>query len=173
VPFAERGRGVAHALGTVRVGGKGALRYTPADGAGGTRRIVATVLQDGLARKRMTVATYKAPARAKPGLPGALNVALGAGGKARASTARATAAATSRGLTITWKPAKGAARYGVRVALPDGRKLFFLRDADDRVVRINDAPADGRVIVRVVGLRADNGTGPAVTANTSLSGGTR
>ena len=76
-------------------------------------------------------------------------------------------------LTITWKAAKGAARYGVRVALPDGRKLFFLRDADERVVRITDAPAAGRVIVRVVGLRADNGAGPAATANSSLSGGTQ
>jgi hypothetical protein len=64
-------------------------------------------------------------------------------------------------------------RYGVRVALPDGRKLFFLRGADDRVVRIDDVPADGRAVVRVVGLRADNGTGPAATSNTSLSGGTR
>jgi hypothetical protein len=41
--------------------------------------------------------------------------------------------------------------------------LFFLRDADDRVVRIPDAK---RVeSVRVVGLRADNGAGPAATAN--------
>jgi hypothetical protein len=190
VTFEERGRGVAHVLGTVRTGGRGTLRFTPADGAGGTRTIVATVEQDGLPRKRMTVATYKAPARVKPGLPGAVKVAT-AGGKARASeagaarsgeagtarsggatTARAAVAAT-RAITITWKPAKGAARYGVRVALPDGRKLFFLRDADDRSVRITDAPAAGRVIVRVVGLRADNGTGPAATSNTSLSGGTR
>ncbi|WP_028064846.1 hypothetical protein [Solirubrobacter soli] len=182
VTFEERGRGVAHALGTVRTGGRGTLRFTPADGAGGTRRIVATVLQDGLPRKRMTVATFKAPARAKPGQPGAVKVAVGAGGKTRASASAAgaargaaatAAAASSRGLTITWKPAKGASRYGVRVVLPDGRKLFFLRGADDRSVRIDDVPADGRAIVRVVGLRADNGTGPAATSNTSLSGGTR
>jgi hypothetical protein len=64
-------------------------------------------------------------------------------------------------------------RYGVRVALSDGRKLFFLRDADERVVRIDDAPAGGRVVVRVVGLRADNSHGPAATANSSLSGGNR
>jgi hypothetical protein len=74
---------------------------------------------------------------------------------------------------VTWGRAKGAVRYGVRVALPDGRKLFFLRDADQRVVRISDAPADGRVVVRVVGLRADNSHGPAATANSSLSGGNR
>ena len=49
----------------------------------------------------------------------------------------------------------------------DGRKLFFLRDADDRVVRIPDA---GKVVaVRVVGLRADNVAGPAAIT----SGGNR
>src|SRR6185436_15158296 len=102
-----------------------------------------------------TVATYKAPARAKPGVPGAVTVALAGGETARASSfsrsadesRRSRAGTARRALTITWKPAKGAARYGVRVALPDGRKLFFLRDADDRSVRIADAPADGRVIV--------------------------
>jgi len=77
------------------------------------------------------------------------------------------AAVKPRGATITWRPARGAQRYGVRVALEDGRKLFFLRDADDRVVRIPDA---GRVVaVRVVGLRTDNVAGPAAIT----SGGNR
>jgi hypothetical protein len=161
VTFEERGRGVAHALGTVRTGGRGALRFTPADGKGGKRRIVALVEQDGLPRKQLTVATYKAPPRARPGLPAGLKIGAGAG-KARAAKAAP--------LTVTWRAAKGAARYGVRVALPDGRKLFFLRGADDRVVRLHDAPADGRAVVRVVGLRPDNTAGPAATANTSLNG---
>jgi hypothetical protein len=51
----------------------------------------------------------------------------------------------------------------VTVELRDGRRLFFLRDADDRVVRIPGA--NGLASVRVVGLRADNGAGPAATAN--------
>jgi hypothetical protein len=57
-------------------------------------------------------------------------------------------------------------RYGVTVELQDGRRLFFLRDADDRVVRI----PHGRIAsVRVVGLRSDNTHGPAAMT----SGGTR
>jgi hypothetical protein len=165
VTFEERGSGVAHVLGTVKTGGKGTLRFTPADGRGGKRRIVALVEQDGLPRTKRTVATYTAPPRAKPALP--TGVKLGTIGRARASKA------SPRGLTITWRAAKGAARYGVRVVLPDGRRLFFLRNADDRVVRIHDVPAEGRAVVRIVGLRRDNTTGPAATANTSLSGGNR
>jgi len=85
-------------------------------------------------------------------------------GKARASVA---AARKARVTTITWRPAAGAARYGVRVSLADGRRLFFLRDANERVVRI---PGAGRVTaVRVVGLRADNVAGPAAIT----SGGNR
>jgi hypothetical protein len=78
---------------------------------------------------------------------------------------RATASAAKRGLVITWRPAKRAARYGITVAYRDGRRLFFLRDADERVVRLADSTAPQSV--RVVGLRADNGAGPAATANTN------
>jgi hypothetical protein len=108
------------------------------------------------------VATFKAPPRVKPGAPTGVEIATGSTG-ARASAARRAP------LTVTWRPAKRAARYGVRVALPDGRRLFFLRDADERVVRIPYAGPAGPVDVRVVGLRADNGTGPAATATTSHS----
>jgi hypothetical protein len=158
VTFQEVGRGVSHTLGTVR-GGKGTLRLRPADGPRGRRRVVALVEQDGLPRKRITVAHFKAPARVKPAAPS----------KVTLSTAKAHASATGRKpLTITWRPAKRAARYGVTVVLPDGRRLFFLRDADERVVRIPDAPA-GQVSVRVVGLRADNGAGPPATATSTDS----
>jgi hypothetical protein len=55
----------------------------------------------------------------------------------------------------------------VRATLADGRVVLKLVDADTRVVKITDAPA-GAVIVRVVAMRADNGTGRAATS--SLSG---
>lgn len=160
VTFEERGNGVSRTLATATRSGR--LKFRPAAGPGGTRRIVALVEQDGLPRKRMTVARFKAPRWARPGAPRGVKVSVPALG-ARASAA----AAKSRGTTITWRPAKGAQRYGVRVALEDGRKLFFLREADDRVVRIPDA---GKVVaVRVVGLRADNVPGPAAIT----SGGNR
>lgn len=149
IMFEERGRGVSRTIAAATR--SGSTRFRPADGAGGRRRIVALIEQDGLPRRRVTVARFKAPPRAKPGKPRGVKIA---GGR---QVARASA---KRGLTITWRPAKRAVRYGVTVALRDGRRLFFLRDADDRVVRISD----GRVAsVRVVGLRRDNGHGPAAT----------
>ena len=174
VTFLEEGRGVSRTIGTAR-GARGTLKFAPADGPGGRRTVVALVEQDGLPRKRLTVATFKAPPRSKPGKPRGVKVA---GGTARAASRRRpwrrgrgdaggrprpAPCAASRPLTITWRPAARAARYGVTVELTDGRRLFFLRDADDRVVRIPDAK--GLVSVRVVGLRADNGAGPAATAN--------
>ena len=160
VTFEERGRGVSRTIATATR--SGSVRFRPAPGAGGTRAIVALVEQDGLPRKRITVARFRAPAWAKPGAPRAVKIRVPALRKARAA-----ASAKPRVTTITWRPAKGAARYGVRISLADGRRLFFLRAANDRVVRIPDA---GRVTaVRVVGLRADNTAGPAATT----SGGNR
>ncbi len=157
VTFEERGRGISRTLLTVTRSGR--MEFRPAAGPGGARRIVALVEQDGLPRERITVARFTAPRWAKPGAPRAVKVAVP--GLASASAVK------PRGATITWRPATGAKRYGVRVALEDGRRLFFLRDADDRVVRIPDA---GKVVaVRVVGLRADNVAGPAAIT----SGGNR
>jgi hypothetical protein len=166
VSFEERGRGVSRTIASAT--GSGSVRFRPSDGPGGHRRIVALVEQDGLPRRRLTVARFTAPRRARPGMPAAVKVSAPALGGAK-NGARASAAGVSaaRPLTITWGAAKGALRYGVRVALPDGRRLFFLRDADDRTVRIPARP--GTVTVRVVGLRADNTAGPAAIT----SGGNR
>jgi hypothetical protein len=153
VTFEEHGRGVSRAITVARR--SGSVRFRPADGRGGRRTIVALVEQDGLPRRRITVARFTAPPRSRPAKPRGVTLS---GGTARIASARGT--------TITWRTAMRAVRYGVTVELLDGRRLFFLRDADDRVVRITD----GRPFrVRVVGLRADNGHGPAATT----SGGTR
>jgi hypothetical protein len=63
-------------------------------------------------------------------------------------------------VTIAWRPAANADRYAVRVTQRDGRVVLKLVDADTRVVKIADA-----VSVRVVAMRADNGTGRAATWN--------
>jgi hypothetical protein len=152
VTFEEHGRGVSRTI--ARATRSGRVKFRPADGRGGRRTIVALVEQDGLPRRRITVARFTAPPRRLPAKPGAVKIGGGA------QIARA------RGVAITWRPAKRAVRYGVTVKLQDGRRLFFLRDANDRVVRI----PDGRIeSVRVVGLRSDNTHGPAATT----SGGTR
>jgi hypothetical protein len=165
VTFEEHGRGVSRTI--ARATRSGRVKFRPADGRGGRRAIVALVEQDGLPRRRITVARFKAPPRSRPAKPRGVTLA-GGGSAARGAGTAATAAVARarRGLTITWRAAKRAVRYGVTIELRDGRRLFFLRDADDRVVRI----PHGRIAsVRVVGLRSDNTHGPAAMT----SGGTR
>ena len=63
VSFVELGKATTHALGTVG-GRRGTLRFAPGAGPAGARRIVATVEQGGLPRKRSVVARYSAPGAA-------------------------------------------------------------------------------------------------------------
>ncbi|MBE2319618.1 hypothetical protein DVA67_026860 [Solirubrobacter sp. CPCC 204708] len=133
VKLIERGRGVNRVLGTVT--GKGLMRFTPATGRGGTRRIEAIVERNG---ERRTLATYTAKGRAKPAKPSKVSV---------------------KHNVIRWSGKSQ--RYGVRVSVSDGRDLFFLTRG--RTLRVPGI--DRRAVsVRVVGLRADNTHGPAGTA---------
>ncbi|RKQ90312.1 hypothetical protein C8N24_0112 [Solirubrobacter pauli] len=133
VKLIERGRGVNRVLGTVS--GKGLMRFTPASGRGGVRRIEAVVERNG---ERRTLATFKAKGRAKPAKPRAVRVAKN---------------------LIRWSGSSK--RYGIRVSVSDGRDLFFLTRG--RTLRVPGIDRRS-VSVRVVGLRADNTHGPAGTA---------
>ena len=68
VSHVQLGRATTQALGTVK-GRRGTLRFAPGAGPGGARRIVATVEQSGLPRKRSVVARYSAPAPLRAGRP--------------------------------------------------------------------------------------------------------
>lgn len=151
VTFVERGRGVTRTLGTTTRGGRGTLRFRSADGPGGKRRIHAVVEQDGKPRRTLRVASYVAPKRTRPSKPATVTVAR-RGGSA----------------DVVWSGARRAKRYGVRVEVSDGRRLFFLRDRTQRTVRVPGV-AGRRVDVRVVGLRSDNVTGPASVASLTRS----
>jgi hypothetical protein len=136
VKLIERGRGVNRTLGTVT--GKGVMRFAPADGRGGTRRIEAVVERNG---ERRTLATFRAPARKRPARPDAVAVKRN---------------------TIRWSGSSK--RYGIHVSVSDGRELFFL--SRGRTLRVPGIDRRS-VSVRVVGLRADNTHGPAGTARSA------
>jgi Tol biopolymer transport system component len=93
VTFAEIGSKVHRVIGRPR-GSKGTLRFTPAAGRGGRRKIVALVTTDGRPRASLTVATYTAPAPAKLTAPARLKGTL-AGGKVK----------------LTWRAVAGAREY--------------------------------------------------------------
>ena len=102
VRFAEEGKGVAQELGRAR-GNKGSLRFKPADGPGGRRKLVAFVSSYGTPRTKLVVGSYVAPEMARPARP----------------------VVKVKRRTLTWKGVRGAANYRVRAALTDGRVLLF------------------------------------------------
>ena len=156
VDLVERGNGTEGVIGRAR-GRAGKLRFTPAGGRGGTRRIVALVEQDGLPRGSFTVGRYRA---AGPPSLGAPRVAL----RRRRSS-----------LTASWTLVPGADRYRVDVETTDGRKLsqivagrrprFTLdRFLDDvgATVRVRAVDEGGRI------GRAGRGRAPALVRSPAL-----
>jgi hypothetical protein len=145
VRFREIGGGAVRSLGTAH-GKHGTLRFRPAFGRAGTRRIVAYVEQRGLPRTTLDVARYVAPKPAVPRAP--RRIALRRRGER---------------LAIGWSPVAGASGYAVGVWTGSGGPIGFqTRPGDPRrvVVRVaGDRPS--RVMVRA--LRPDGSFGKART----------
>jgi hypothetical protein len=146
VTFEERGGGVGRRIGTAK-GKRGTIRFSPGAGRKGKRQIVALVESNGLPRENLVVASYRAPAPARPARPGGLTV------KRRKSHA-----------TISWRAAARATRYLVRVTLPDGRRLLLFATSKKRRARIKGVGKGDRLTVSVAGLRPDGSAGPAAKA---------
>lgn len=139
VTFKELGPDVNRTLGTAR-GKKGTLRFTPAIGRGGKRRIVAVVEQGGMPRTALDVATFKAPALKTLAAP--------KGVKLRRKGER---------LTVTWKRVPGAVRYAVGVEAGDGRDLFY--EVKGRKVVVKRLLGDKASKVTIRAVRADSKLG--------------
>jgi hypothetical protein len=111
----------------------GYVAFTPADGPGGRRRIVAFVEQDGLPRARLVVARYRAPGPDDdlPGQPAA-RTRLGA---LLRSVARAPLApALERDLVGSLRAARRALRP------PAPRRAVACRHVRDFASRVRQAP---------------------------------
>jgi hypothetical protein len=144
VTFAEQGKGAAKPIGGVAKEGRGTLRFTPADGPGGTRKIIALVSSYGKPRAQLTVASYVAPPPPRPATPKRL--------KARRSGTK---------LVVSWSKAANAKRYEIRATLSDGRRLL-VRGKATRLT-IPSFAAKGRATVTVTGLKADGTRGKKAT----------
>jgi hypothetical protein len=106
VRFVEQGPRTYNQLGAAR-GRSGSIRFKPAPGGAGRRRIVAYVERDGVAIERLNVARYAAPADARPAKPRRLRV--------RRKGER---------LVLRWRRVRGADNYGVVVQLSNKRRIF-------------------------------------------------
>ena len=147
VSFSEIGAGTGASLIGTAKGSKGTLRFTPADGRGGRRKIVALVEQDGKPRERITVATYTAPGPVRPGRP-------------RFARLRRSGSK----VVVTWGPAANATSYAVTATLNDGRRQLFV--VGRRVRRLTVPAVSGQFSgkITVAGLRGSPKGGPARTA---------
>jgi hypothetical protein len=107
VTFTENGPSAGGMIGVAH-GGKGTLRFAPAEGRGEQREIVALVEQDGRLRDKITVAHYRAPSAQRPGRPQRLRLR-------RAGTR----------LVATWNGARAARSYQAMFRLSDGRRTLL------------------------------------------------
>ena len=150
VTFAEESQRVYREIGTTSKA-RGTLRFRPAPGPGGRRRIVAIVEQGGIPYAKLTVARYRAPSMRRPGRPRRVGL------KRRGSK-----------LLVGWSRVKGARGYRVRVALPrDGRRLLFFPPPKRRGLRIRGLERSDLARVRVAALGPDLRPGPEAKAKLS------
>ena len=143
VRFVETGRDVRNQIG-VTSAARGRLRFTPAVGPAGRRRVVAFVEQNGLPRKRVTVGSFRAPDTLRPRRPRKVRIVR------RGST-----------VVVSWRAPVAGFRHAVAVRLGDGRELAEVAAARARSVTIPDVPRGAGVRASVMGLSHANGKGPA------------
>lgn len=138
VAFAEEAGRVYREIGASKRG-RGVLRFRPAPGPGGKRRIVAIVEQGGVPYQKLTVARYQAPPSPRPRAP-----------------RRVFAARRGSTLVVGWKRVGGARGYEVRVGLPrDGRRLLFHPPAGKRGLRVRGIERSDLARVSVAALGPD------------------
>jgi hypothetical protein len=144
--FFERGAGVGAQIGATSKA-RGSLTFRPFDASARRRQIVVEVQQNGLVRSRAAIGSYVAPPPLHPRRVGRLAVVRGAHHSA----------------LVRWSAAPGAARYELRVAVSDGRRLLFTRTGRQRTVRVGGIVGRRRLRVTVVPISRAGRAGTART----------
>lgn len=142
--FYERGRGVGRQIRSTTAT-HGRIRFTPTDGPAGRRRIVAAVLENGLVRATIRVATFRAPGARRP-----------------ARVRHVFVRRHGSQVIVTWSKTRGARRFRVHVRVSDGRNQLHTLRKRQLVIR----RAHGRrvsVTVEAVSAVGRTGRGRRVT----------
>ncbi|UUY05568.1 LamG domain-containing protein [Svornostia abyssi] len=138
VIFYEKGQDVFKQIGTAK-SGKGEIEFTPADGQGGTREIVAVATINGLPIPEQTVAKFKAAAEAAVKPPTDVEVQR-----------------RGNGLVVTWEKAEQAKAYGIVVRQADGEVTRHRAGKADESLRIAKVQAEFAGTVTVSAQGEDN-----------------
>lgn len=123
------------------------LRFTPAEGPGGERKIFAAVSRDGVPVSREFIATFRTRGWTTPARP-----------------ARLVLSRKGRTVTVAWTSAAHTSRYSVSVVAGDGQQLGFDLPSRCRAVRVTGVASGARVKAAVTGVRQDLVTGRTRTA---------
>ncbi len=147
VSFAEIGSNVRSVISSTSKAG-GSIRFRPAEGAAGKRKIEAIVEQNGRPRTTLIVASYVAPGMLKPGAPRALKL-------------------TRKGTKIvaTFKPHPTGFRHAVYIQLTDGRRLLQILSAKTHTATFAGIATSVGAKVTVTGITAGNSKGPSAHAS--------
>jgi hypothetical protein len=143
ITFAEVGKDVRNAITTTKTA-RGSVRFRPADGPAGRRKIIAMVQQDGRPRTNLTAGSYRAPGMLKPGKPRNLTV--------KRSRSR---------LVVSWRPKPRGFKHALRFSLSDGRQIVRIVGAKRHTYTLKGVPRRARAKVTVMGLTRLNSKGPA------------
>ncbi|HEY1511879.1 MAG TPA: vWA domain-containing protein [Solirubrobacteraceae bacterium] len=136
--FYERGNGVGRQIRSTTAT-HGRIRFTPTDGPAGRRTIVAAVLENGLVRATLNVATFHAPGARRP-----------------ARVSHVLLRRHGSRVVVTWSKAGGARRYKVHVRVDDGRNQLHTQRGRQLVIR---RTTGHRVSVTVQSVSAAGRTG--------------
>ena len=143
ITFAEQASATFHVLGTAKHA-RGSLRFRPAAGRAGTRRIVALVTRGGRPARQIVAGHYRASAGSRPRRPPHLK-------------------ASRRGSSIklTWGRARGAVRYAVLATYGDGRRSFHVLRA--RKLTLRGIASTLKATIRVTGVDRGRRSGHAAS----------
>jgi hypothetical protein len=136
--FYERGKGVGRRVGSTTAT-HGRIRFTPTDGPAGRRTIVAAVVENGLVRATLRVATFHAPGARRP-----------------ARVSHLVLRRHGSQVVVTWSKASGAQRYRVHVRVNDGRNQLHTQRGRRLAIR---RATGHRVTVTVQSVSAAGLTG--------------
>jgi hypothetical protein len=146
VTFSEIGKDVRNAI-TTTSAARGSVRFRPADGPAGRRRIVALVQQSGRPRVNLTAGSYRAPGMLKPGKPRKLEL------KRKRSR-----------LVVSWRAKPRGFRHAVHVKLSDGTRRVQIVGANRSSYTLKGVSRRVGAKVTVTGLTRLNSKGPKATA---------